>query len=275
MGEESTAGVGGAGPTELGAGRRRPDRRRIGRRFGQVLLALLLVALLIWGAMFLRVLILLPRTAQHQANQGYELMLEEFTRLAAADAAVLDEEFGAPLGTVRTVACSVEPSDSGWFVADHRNDCSLRELEVRAVPEAEQDAAVRAASLLKQSQTWQGEAGYLLAAESRCEQAGEVRVPADDSVPVAQPSIDLAALVVEDLDALDPCLRDRVPGARTLGAITVQDPDSTEPTVPQDARLLVVVREARISSSSLGCLPLPVFCEPPTDEPQFPDALKG
>ncbi|WP_394215307.1 hypothetical protein [Brachybacterium vulturis] len=258
---------------------RRPERsdrrRRIGRRIGQVLLALLLVALLIWGLMFLRVYVLLPRTAQREANQGYELMLEEFAQLAAADAEVLDAEFGAPLGTVRTVACSVEPSDRGWFVADHRNDCSLRELEVRAVTGDEQDAVERTVSLLEAEQAWQGDAGYLPAAESSCAPAGDVRIPADDGVPVPQSSTDLAALVVEDLDDLDSCLHDHGPSARTLGAITAQDPRSTVPAAPEDARLLVIVREARISSSSLGCLPLPLFCQPATDQPQLPDAVTG
>lgn len=278
MGERGMAGAGTAWPAGVGTANRGlqgPGRRRIGRRIGQILLALLLVALLLWGAMFLRVLVLLPRDAQEQANQGYELMLAEFTQLAAADAEVLDAKFDAPLGTLRTVVCSVEPSDSGWFVADHRNDCSLRELEVRAVPEDAQDAAERADAQLEETQTWQRESGYLLPAETPCEQAGEARIPADDSVPVTQPSIDLAALVVDDLDALDSCVRDHGPSARTLGAITAQDPRSSAPTPPEGARLLVVVREARISSSSLGCLPLPLFCQPPVDQPQLPDALNG
>lgn len=279
MGEQGTAGVDGSVPPGDGSTAAGPEtaarRRRIGRRIGQVLLALLLVALLIWGVMFLRVHVLLPRTAQREANQGYELMLEEFAQLAAADAEVLDAEFGAPLGTVRTVAFSVEPSDRGWFVADHRNDCSLRELEVRAVTAVEQDAVERAASLLEEEHVWQGDAGYLLAAEPSCATAGEARIPADDGVPVPQPSIDLGALVVEDLDELDPCVSDHGPSARTLGAITAQDPRSTVPTVPEDARLLVVVREARLSSSSLGCLPLPLFCQPATDQPQLPDAVTG
>src|SRR5699024_660142 len=89
MGEQGTAAADGAGPSGGGAPGRRPAGRRIGRRVGQVLLALVLVALLIWGILFFRVLVLLPRTAQEQADQGYELMLKEFTRLAAADADVL------------------------------------------------------------------------------------------------------------------------------------------------------------------------------------------
>src|SRR5699024_5421956 len=156
MGEQGTAAADGAGPSGGGAPGRRPAGRRIGRRVGQVLLALVLVALLIWGIGLFRVLGPLPRAAQgqagrraadglqarpaqEQADQGYEHVLEEFTRLAAADAEVLDAEFGAPLGTLRTVTCSVEPSDRGWFVAEHRNDCSLRELEVRAVPDGVHD----------------------------------------------------------------------------------------------------------------------------------------
>ncbi|SLN05215.1 hypothetical protein FM106_30140 [Brachybacterium faecium] len=148
--------------------------------------------------MFLRALVLLPRTAQAEASQGYELMSEEFTRLSGADAEALDADVGAPLGTVRTVTCAVEPSDRGGFVADHRNDCTLREPEVRAVPQDAPEAADRAANRLRDA-----------------------------------------------------------------------------PAPPDGARLLVVVRLARISSSSLGCLPLPVVCEPTADEPQLPDALKG
>ena len=148
--------------------------------------------------MFLRALVLLPRIAQAEASQGYELMSEEFTRLSGADAEALDAEVGAPLGTVRTVTCAVEPSDRGGFVADHRNDCTLRRLEVRAVAQDAPEAADRAANRLRDA-----------------------------------------------------------------------------PSPPDGARLLVVVRHARISSSSLGCLPLPVFCEPTADEPQLPDALKG
>ncbi len=235
----------------------------------------MLVVLLIWGVLFFRVLVLLPRTAQEQADQGYELVLKEFTRLAAADAEVLDAEFGAPLGTLRTVTCSVEPSDRGWFVAEHRNDCSLREFEVRAVPDGEHGAGAQSASLLEESAAWQAEPGHLLTAESSCEAVGEARIRADDDIPVAQPSIDLAALVVDDLDALDSCVRDVGPTARALGAISAEDPSSTEPTVPEGARLLVVVREARVSSSPLGCLPLPVFCESPTDQPRLPDPVTG
>lgn len=274
MGEQSMAGDE-AEPPGLGAAGRGPGRRRIGRRIRQALLALLLVALLIWGAMFLRAFVLLPRAAQDQANEGYELMLEEFTRLAAADADVLDVEFGAPLGVLRTVVCSVEPSDSGWFVSDHRNDCSLRELEVRAVPADEQDAAERAGSMLEDVEAWSADAGYLLLAESSCEQAGAARIPADTDVPVAQPSIDLGALVVQDIDAIGSCLRDHGPSTRTLGAITVEDPRSEVPTVPEATTLLVVVRHARISSSSLGCLPLWVFCRPTVDQPRIPDVLTG
>ena len=275
MGEQSTTATDGADPSGRGAQGRRSPGRRVGRRVGQVLLALVLVALLIWGISFFRVLVLLPRTAQEQADQGYEHVLEEFTRLAAADAEVLDTEFGAPLGTLRTVTCSVEPSDRGWFVAEHRNDCSLREFEVRAVPDGEHGAGAQSASLLEESAAWQAEPGHLLTAESSCEAVGEARIRADDDIPVAQPSIDLAALVVDDLDALEPCLRDSGPTARTLGAISVEDPSSTEPTVPDGTRVLVVVREATTSSSPLGCLPLPVFCESPTDQPRLPDPVTG
>ena len=148
--------------------------------------------------MFLRALVLLLHIAQAEASQGYELMSEEFTRLSGADAEALDAEVGAPLGTVRTVTCAVEPSDRGGFVADHRHDCTLRRLEVRAVAQDAPEAADRAANRLRDA-----------------------------------------------------------------------------PSPPDGARLLVVVRHARISSSSLGCLPLPVFCEPTADEPQLPDALKG
>ena len=148
--------------------------------------------------MFLRALVLLPRIAQAEASQGYELMSEEFTRLSGADAEALDAEVGAPLGTVRTVTCAVEPSDRGGFVADHRHDCTLRRLEVRAVAQDAPEAADRAANRLRDA-----------------------------------------------------------------------------PSPPDGARLLVVVRHARISSSSRGCLPLPVYCEPTADEPQLPDALKG
>src|SRR5699024_3152680 len=143
MGEQSTAAADGADASGRGAQGRRSPGRRVGRRVGQVLLALVLVALLIWGISFFRVLVLLPRTAQEQAYHVYEHVLEEFTRVVAADADVLDAEFGAPLGTLRTVTCSVEPSDRGWCVAEHRNDCSLREFEVRAVPDGEHGAGAQ------------------------------------------------------------------------------------------------------------------------------------
>src|SRR5699024_2111436 len=122
---------------------------------------------------------------------------------------------------------------------------------------------------------WQAEPGHLLTAGSSCETADEARIPADSDVPVAQPRIDLAALVADDLDALDPCLQDSGPTARTLGALSVQDPSSTEPTVPDGTRLLVVVREPRPSSCPRGCLPLPLFCEPPTDQPRLPAPVTG
>ena len=64
MGEQGTAGVDGSVPPGDGSTAAGPEtaarRRRIGRRIGQVLLALLLVALLIWGVMFLRVHVLVP-----------------------------------------------------------------------------------------------------------------------------------------------------------------------------------------------------------------------
>lgn len=279
MGEQSRAGADGTGPSGAGETERWPfgssRRGRIGRRIGQVLLALLLVSLLVWGVMFLRVFVLLPRTAQDEASEGYELMLEEFAQLAAADAAVLDPEFGAPLGTVRTVDCAVDSSDRGWFVADHRNDCSLREIEVRGVPEGATDPAVRATALLDEVEAWQGDPGYLFTADAQCTGAGESRLPADDRVPVNLPNIDLAAVVVADLDALDSCLDDYSRSPRTLERTTFQDQRGSAPTVPDGTQLLIVVRDARISSSSMGCLPLPMFCQPAVTAPQLPAGLDG
>lgn len=250
----------------------RPVHRRLGRRAGRVLLVAALVALLIWGVMFLRVLVLLPHTAQQEASEGYELIAEEFAGLAAADAELLEAEFGPALSIERTVHCAVEPSDSGWFTVDHHNRCTLREIELHAVPEGVDDPGARASALLGEAEAWQGEAGYLIGGEESCAVAGQSRVPADDAVPVNRPNISLAAVVVAEPGGLDSCLTDLGPSARALGSATAEVPGSST-TIPDGARQLAVVREARISSSSLGCLPLPVFCEPAVSEPQLPDVL--
>lgn len=273
MGEQAMEGADDAAPREAQGAPRRLSRHRIGRRIGQLLLAALLVALLVWGAMFLRSFVLLPRTAQQEASDGYALMTEEFTRLAAADAELLDAEFGPVLGAERTLHCAVEPADSGWFTVDHLNQCILREIEVRAVPEEVTDPRPRAEAVLGDADAWQAEPGYLDLEEESCSLAAQARLAADEAIPVALPDISLAAVVVSEKGELDSCLADPGPGARALGSMTVQAPGSTLTEVPDGTRLLVVVREARISSSSLGCLPLPVFCEPAVSEPQLPAVL--
>lgn len=273
MGEDVTERADGAERSGAGEAPRRSMRRRIVRRIGQALLAAVLVVLLIWGVMFLRAFVLLPRTAQQEASDGYELITEEFTRLAAADAELLDAAFGPALGTERTVHCAVEPADSGWFTVDHYNECALREIELRAVPEDVSDPGARAGALLGEAEAWQGEAEHLVVGEEGCTVAGESRLPADAAVPVNQPDIALAAVVVAEPGDLDSCLTDPGPSARALGSATAEVPGSSLAAIPDGARLLVVVREARISSSSLGCLPLPVFCEPAVSEPRLPDPL--
>ncbi|ATG51360.1 hypothetical protein CFK38_07335 [Brachybacterium vulturis] len=249
--------------------------RRIGRRIGQMLLALLLVFLLIWGLLFLRALVLRPHAAQQEATAGLEWARAELAGLSAEDAAALDAEFGQRLGTTRTVHCGVEPSDAGWWTVDHRNTCTLREIEVRAVPAAMEEPAGVATALLADVSAWQGEPAYLVVPDPRCDPAAEARVEADAQSAPFRSDIDLAAVVVEGLPALrEGCLDEPGPSHRAVGAVSLELPESAPPAEGAGARL-VVVREARLSDTSLGCLPLPIFCQPAVDEPQLPDALKG
>lgn len=271
MGEQVMESTVSAERPGAGQAPHRPVHRRLGRRAGRVLLVAALVVLLIWGVMFLRVLVLLPHTAQQEASEGYELTAEEFAGLAAADAELLEAEFGPALSIERTVHCAVEPADSGWFTVDHHNRCTLREVELRAVPESVDDPGARASALLGEAEAWQGEAGYLIGGEESCAVAGQSRLPADGTVPGSAPNLSLAAVVVEEPGDLDSCLTDLGPSARALGSATAEVPGGSAAAGPDGTRLLALVREARISSSSLGCLPLPIFCEPAVSEPRLPD----
>lgn len=243
--------------------------RRLGRRIIQVVLAVAVVMLLIWALMFLRAFVLLPHAAQQEATTGLQHARENLEQLAADDADVLDAEVGAPSGTVRTISCAVGPVDQGWFVDDHLNQCTLLEMEIRQVPEGA-DATAGIAGELSEVEAWQGKDAFLLDTDS-CEEIAGSRTAADERIPVSSPQVSLAVVRVGSLDALDECLRDPGPSARSLDAETLSDPTSTQPDVAEDAELLVVVRSLRISNSSLGCLPLPVFCQPATTTVQMPD----
>jgi hypothetical protein len=141
--------------------RRRSEGKRaasqIGRRVGQVLLALVLMVLLIWGLMFLRALVPRPHPAQHAATAGLE----------GADA------------------------------------------------------------------------------------------------------------VVDDLRALyEDCVDEPGPSLRGIGAETLELPQSA-PLPDASGPRLVVVREVRLASSDLGCLPLPMACEPAVAAPRLPEVARG
>ncbi|MGP9538888.1 hypothetical protein ACT3SP_12810 [Brachybacterium sp. AOP43-C2-M15] len=265
------------GPHGLPSGTDR--RRRMRRLLARLVLGLLLVIALVLSLMLLRVHLLLPRTAQQEATEGYERASSAFADLAAADAAALDDEFGAPLGTSRTVACSVGTAEQGWFVVDHLNTCVLREVETRAQSGALEDSAARAAQLLSGVPAWQEQEGYLLSPDPSTEESGgsacasvvESRLPADDGVSGREESIDLAAVVLADPGSLDPCLRGMSAGGRALEESIVEVPNGAEEIDTDGGGALVVVRETRLSSTSLGCLPLPLFCEPATTTPRLPD----
>ena len=262
MGEQSTVGT-------VPAGR----WRRIGRRIGLVLLARLLALLLIWALMFLRVLVWRPHVAQQEATAGLERARSELDRLAAADGAALNERFGAPLGTTRTVLCELGRVESGWWVVGHSNSCTLREVEVRAVPEDRPGPAREAIRLLADVPAWEGERyGGLIRAGATCAPAAATRVE------VEQPGlsdVQLAAVAVEDLGALhEDCVEEAGASARAIDAAGAALPESAPPADTPGDRL-VVVREVGFSHTELGCLPVPLVCEPAVSEARLPDIGSG
>lgn len=242
------------------------------RRAARILLAVILVGVLLWGAMFLRATVLRPRAAQQEATGALALAEADLDALAQEDAAALDPELGAPVGRTRTLQCALEPTDQGWFVADHRQRCTVHEVEVRAVPLDLADPSARTGALLEQEAGWEQESGPLVLAGTDCTIVGEDSVPADDQLEVMIPEVHVAALLVDDLDEVEGCLDPDAPSLRAL------DSDSRElasTPVPADAsgqHLLVIVRQELITNTSLGCLPLPMFCEPPVSGVRMPDA---
>lgn len=242
------------------------------RRGARILLALLLVAVLLWGALFLHATVLRPRAAQQEAADGLALAETDLDALAQTDAAALDPAFGAPVGRSRTLQCSLEPSDQGWFVADHQQRCVVHEQEVRVVPAGLADPSAASGALLEDEAGWTGEAGPLVLAGTDCTIVGEDSAPADERLEVAGPEIHRAALLVEDLAEVDECLRQAGPSSRALDSAARELAATPVPSDASGQRLLVIVRQEQITSTSLGCLPLPLFCEPPVTSVRMPEA---
>lgn len=242
------------------------------RRGVRILLALLLVGVLLWGAMFLRATVLRPRAAQQEAADALALAEADLDALAQEDAAALDPELGAPVGSTRTLQCALEPSDRGWFVADHQQRCVVHEVEVRVVPQDLADPAARSGALLEDEAGWVQEAGPLVLAGTDCTIVGEASAPADEQLEVMTPEVHRAALLVDDLDGVEGCLDPDAPSSRALDSASRELASTPVPADASGQRLLVIVRQELITNTSLGCLPLPLFCEPPVSSVQMPDA---
>lgn len=258
-------------------------RRGLGRRIGIVLCAIVLVVALIWGVALVQVTLLLPRNAQRDATAGLAAGVAELADLAAADAAILDEEFGEPVGAERRLRCAIHPVDSGWFTSDHRQRCTLIEVEYREVPVGPTDqrltAAEAAALTLRSVDSWSegdGATGELLGDDGTCQEV--LRSEVDSSgdghgFPIDDPEADLHAVLVTDPAAVEDCALPYLISARLLDERTITDPSASAPELPDGAVSLVIVRSMKVSSSSLGCLPLPVFCQPPTTSVRMPDSF--
>lgn len=239
---------------------------------GRVVLALLLVALLIWAGLFTRVFLWLPWSAQKEANTGLHAAMADLPPLVDADAEALDPEFGEPVVTKRFVDCRVYPADRGWFVADHKQNCHLWEIEHRVVPEDAASPVDAAAEQLQQVDAWAEAEGMTPRERETCTLVAESAAPASEQIPVWSKEVRLFAVVSTGPDGFRECVPTPGKGIRDLDAVIVDDPnaDRTDAAVPADAQQLVIVRQVWISNSSLGCLPLPVFCEPATTDVRPP-----
>lgn len=240
------------------------------RRAAKILLALLLVSVLLWGVMFLRATVLRPNAAQQEAADALALAESDLDTLAQVDATALDQELGAPVGRTRTLACTLEPTDQGWFVAGHRQRCEVHEVEVRVVPSDLADPETRSGALLEEA-GWEPEHGPLALTGTECAIVGEDSVPADEHLDVMTPETHLAALLVDDLTEVEDCLSMDVPTSRSLDASSRELASTPVPADAAGQRLLVIVRQELITNTSLGCLPLPLFCESPITSVRMPD----
>ncbi|MGY5766661.1 hypothetical protein ACXET9_15875 [Brachybacterium sp. DNPG3] len=263
------------------------SRRRLRKRIGIMLCAVLLVAVLIWAVALAQVTLVLPYAAKRDAEAGLSAGMKELERLAGEDAAALDATFGAPIGAERTLRCTIDRIDSGWFTTDHRQRCELLEIEYRRVPAEPADAPLTteesAARLLGATGAWsdesagtpgeklddQGACRQVLGATADLRRAG----PRGGGMPIEHPEARLHAVVLTDprsaVDCAAPFRGGRPPvDERTITDDRMHAPDDLDSLA--GIPLLVVARSVRVSSSSLGCLPLPVFCEPPTTHVRMP-----
>lgn len=238
--------------------------RRILRALAKVAPGVVVLILVIWAGLFFRVLVILPSAAEDDATTGLQAALAELPPLAQADASVLDPDYGPPVATRREVDCAVEPSDQGWFVADHTQSCRLWELEYRVVPAGE--SAGTAAEQLRGTPAWSEAGSATPRQRDTCTLAAESWVPASENIPVWSREVRMHAVVTTDPDGYRDCVHRQASTGRTLDSRTVTDPatEGQRIDVPEGTELLVIVREVWISTSSLGCLPLPLFCQPAT-----------
>ena len=179
---------------------------------------------------------------------------------------MLDPVFGPPVVTIQEVDCEIAPRDRGWILAEHAQDCHLWELEYPTVPADVDDPEGAVLAQLEDTPAWSAAPQASSGQRTGCREIAESSVPANENIPVRNRQVRLFATTTATPDGYLPCVPRSGNAHRSLGELTVTDPAATisRADLPEGVELLVIVREVWISSSSLGCLPLPPFCEPAT-----------
>ncbi|MFT4228003.1 hypothetical protein [Micropruina sp.] len=220
-----------------------PGRPRRTLRVIGIGVAVLLAGWLVW-------LVAQPPILQARARAdlaaGLDAQRASFEASVHEDARLLAAELGEPAGRQLGYTCVVAHSDQGWMVVRYRQECTLRAVTFYPTTRTPAETEARIAALPSAEQRF-GKRWRDPESVQRCR-----------SLFYSTPT---TAIRHWDADCRGNALR------TPIGAVWVTF-DALPQDVPGDKGSWVVVdRAARVSTTELGCRPLPVFCVEPFDTP--------
>ena len=216
------------------------------RRWPRIVLIVIAALLALWLAWYLLQPVVLRNRASADAAAGVQQHRAAFESEVEQDEALLRPVLGEPAGARYGYVCEVVHDDQGWIVSDWRQECSLRSQTW--YPATQSVTALEAAIAARPG------------AEARF---GErfTKSPARDCSRLFSVGRDTATVIYRD----PACAQPFSDPTTRFAAVDWTTLPAGVPAAGQN--YLVVTREQRISNTSLGCAPTPLFCQAPFENP--------
>lgn len=192
----------------------------------------------------------LQARARADLAAGLDAQRAPFEAAVREDAGLLAAELGEPAGQQLGYTCAVAHIDQGWMVVRYRQECTLRAVTFYPTTRTPAEIEARIVTMPTAEQRF-GKRWRDPESVKRCRSLFS-------STPTT---------TIRHWDA--GCRGTPVP--TPIGAVWVTFNALPEGVPGGEGSWIVVDRTARVSTTELGCRPLPVFCVEPFDTPAVVD----